>query len=325
MKQYLNFTFFVLLFLKLKLYSLFVLKVSSFNSYFLKIWSCINMEDEKFGETFKFIRKSRGLSQDYVARNIVSRTSISKIENGKQTPSISKAYSLIKNLGLEADEFLYIQNNYKRDLKSSILHQFMNLSETTQAESISHVVNECKKYLSNYFDVQISHIFIVLQSLKSYENGEEFSKIEERLKPVWEDLSKLDTWLTIDLFIINNILYFFPINTSYNMTKQSLKTIENKYPYLLRLKNAFNLNISYLLMRENLFEQATKFLSESMELSKIIKRYDLLLIAKIRLSIINNNFEQIQEYYNLLVEIGAEELAFGVKKEVKQAFNMTII
>lgn len=50
------------------------------------------MNSEKFGQTFKQIRESRGLSQDYVAQDIVSRTSISKIENNKQTPTISNGY-----------------------------------------------------------------------------------------------------------------------------------------------------------------------------------------------------------------------------------------
>lgn len=278
-----------------------------------------------FGKTFKRIRESRGLSQEYVAQDIVSRTSISKMENDKQIPTITNAYSLFKKMDLEPNEFFYIQNNYKFDSKTAILHQFMNLSETTQSENISNVIKECKKYLVKRFDIQVNSILLVLQSLKDFENGENISNINERLKVVWERLSKVDNWLIIDLFIINNILYFFPFETAYSMTLNALKTLEDKYPYLLRLKNAFNLNLAYLSMKVNLMEQATKYLHVSMELSKIINRYDLLLLAKIRLSIIINDYKKVQECCNLLALIGAENLAIGAKKEVEYFLKETKI
>lgn len=274
------------------------------------------MSNANFGETFKMIRESRGLSQDYVTNGIVSRTSLSKIENGKQTPTITNAFFLIERLDLELNEFFYIQNNYQYNSKSSIIQQFINLSESTQTEPITNLINECTKFLSNNYDIQINNILLVLQSLRDLENGEDFNKVKERLIPVWERLSNIDNWLTIDLFLINNILYFFPFDTAYNMTFQALKTLEYKYPYLLRLKNAFYLNIAYLLMNENLMEQATEFLNKSIDISKTTKRYDLLLLAKIRLSIIAKNSKHVSEYCNLLVSIGAESIAVGVRREM---------
>ncbi|BCD16139.1 helix-turn-helix domain-containing protein [Bacillus cereus] len=194
------------------------------------------MNNQNFGDTLKRIRESRGLSQTYLAADIVSRTSISKIENGKQEPTISNAKKLITRLDLNTNEFFYIQNDYKLDSKMQILYDFMNLSETTQDEPISKLINECKNYLSNTFDVKINSILIVLESLQNFEKGYDLSTLYENLKPVWERLSKLDDWLIIDLFLINNILYFFPIDTASNMAIHALKTIKSKYPHLLKLK-----------------------------------------------------------------------------------------
>uniref|UniRef100_UPI002ABD9661 helix-turn-helix domain-containing protein n=1 Tax=Priestia megaterium TaxID=1404 RepID=UPI002ABD9661 len=80
------------------------------------------MSNKDFGKTLKKIRESRGLSQEYLAANIVSRTSISKIENGKQVPTIANAQKLITRLDLNTNEFFYIQNDYRLDPKMQILY-----------------------------------------------------------------------------------------------------------------------------------------------------------------------------------------------------------
>ncbi|BCC22345.1 transcriptional regulator [Bacillus cereus] len=275
------------------------------------------MNNQNFGDTLKRIRESRGLSQTYLAADIVSRTSISKIENGKQEPTISNAKKLITRLDLNTNEFFYIQNDYKLDSKMQILYDFMNLSETTQDEPISKLINECKNYLSNTFDVKINSILIVLESLQNFEKGYDLSTLYENLKPVWERLSKLDDWLIIDLFLINNILYFFPIDTASNMAIHALKTIKSKYPHLLKLKNAFYLNLSFLFLQKNLKDNATEYLFKSIEICKITHRYDLLLLAKIRLSICNKDLTRIREFCELLTAIEATNLVQGVKREVK--------
>ncbi|MFL1664664.1 helix-turn-helix domain-containing protein [Bacillus cereus] len=283
------------------------------------------MNNLNFGKTLKQIRESRGLSQTYLAADIVSRTSVSKIENGKQEPTISNAQKLITRLDLNTNEFFYIQNDYKLDPKMQILYDFMNLSETTEDEPISKIIMDCKKYLSNTFDIKIHSILIVLESLQNFEKGYDLNTIYENLKPVWERLSKLDDWLIIDLFLINNILYFFPIDTAFNMAIHTLKTIEDKYPHLLKLKNAFYLNLSFLFLQKDLKKHATEHLLKSIEICKIIHRYDLLLLAKIRLSICAKKIEEIRRLCKLLEEIEAKNLVEGVKREVKYFLNVDLI
>lgn len=295
---------------------------------YCKLYSHIGettMNNQNFGKTLKRIRESRGLSQTYLAADIVSRTSISKIENGKQEPTISNAQKLITRLDLNTNEFFYIQNDYKLDPKMQILYDFMSLSETTQDEPISKIIIDCRKYLSNTFDVKINSILIVLESLQNFERGYDIDTIYEDLKPVWERLSKLDDWLIIDLFLINNILYFFPIDTAFNMAIHTLKTIEDKYPHLLKLKNAFYLNLSFLFLQKDLKKQATEHLLKSIEICKIIHRYDLLLLAKIRLSICTKKIEEIKKLCKLLEEIEVENLVDGVKREVKYFLNVDLI
>ena len=41
-----------------------------------------------FGKVYKEIRESKGLTQEEVCGNVISRTSLSKIESGKQLPNM---------------------------------------------------------------------------------------------------------------------------------------------------------------------------------------------------------------------------------------------
>ncbi|KRL84242.1 helix-turn-helix domain-containing protein [Ligilactobacillus apodemi] len=52
-----------------------------------------------FGETLKQIREARHLKQADIANGLLSRTSISKIENNKQHPTYDSALELIANVG----------------------------------------------------------------------------------------------------------------------------------------------------------------------------------------------------------------------------------
>lgn len=54
----------------------------------------------EFGKVLKQIRISRNLKQTDLSQDFLSRTSISKIENGKQIPAYDTAVKLINNLGL---------------------------------------------------------------------------------------------------------------------------------------------------------------------------------------------------------------------------------
>lgn len=49
----------------------------------------------EFGEALKQLRKERNISQDELAMDIMSRSSIAKIENSHQQPSFENALNLI--------------------------------------------------------------------------------------------------------------------------------------------------------------------------------------------------------------------------------------
>ncbi len=59
---------------------------------------------KKFGENLKKIRHNKGLTQDDLASEEVSRSMISLLELGRTDVTISKLKVIAKNLGVEIKE-----------------------------------------------------------------------------------------------------------------------------------------------------------------------------------------------------------------------------
>ncbi|MFJ6956682.1 MAG: hypothetical protein ACIRXY_00405 [Ligilactobacillus animalis] len=66
----------------------------------------------------------------------------------------------------------------------------------------------------------------------------------------------MDTWTKFDLFLLNNILYFFDLDIAASIAQMALQAINTNYPHLLHLKFALIENCSLLLITNNDFPQA---------------------------------------------------------------------
>lgn len=59
------------------------------------------------GEVIKRLRKSKGLTQEELAFGICSVSTLSKIENGRQTPHYSTFKALLRRVDISLDEDPY--------------------------------------------------------------------------------------------------------------------------------------------------------------------------------------------------------------------------
>ena len=66
-----------------------------------------------FGNVYKEIRESKGLTQEEVCGNVLSRTSLSKIESGKATPKYENMEFLLRQINMSFEEFDYICHLYQ--------------------------------------------------------------------------------------------------------------------------------------------------------------------------------------------------------------------
>lgn len=260
----------------------------------------------EFGKVLKQIRISRNLKQTDLSQDFLSRTSISKIENGKQIPAYDTAVKLINNLGLTPMEFDYIASGYKWDKKQLLINEFIE-SVQYHTKNLDELQKKCQNYLEFHNDTDIFHIRLTLLSLLEYNHN--ISVSTENAALVWSDLEKFNTWNKLDLFLINSILETFPTATAINISKYALNIVIKKYPHLKYLQASLLSNCAKMLMADNNFMEAKIFFSQTLPLYQALFRYDLLLLTKLYLSLCDNNFTQAQEYLSFLKNIGATTLA----------------
>ena len=67
-----------------------------------------------FGNVYKEIRESKGLTQEEVCGGVLSRTSLSKIESGKTTPKYENMEFLLRQINMSFEEFEYICHLYQQ-------------------------------------------------------------------------------------------------------------------------------------------------------------------------------------------------------------------
>lgn len=74
--------------------------------------------NENYGETFRLIRKSQGLTLKEVTEGIISLSCLGKFETGKSNIALPLLLKLLERLNLEVNEFLLLCDNTSYSLKS---------------------------------------------------------------------------------------------------------------------------------------------------------------------------------------------------------------
>lgn len=216
-----------------------------------------------YNEKFREIRMAKCITQSDLASGVISQSLLSKFERGEVNLRFDDIYSLLDKLGLSIEEFLFVYNNYKHSERNTIYHEFSNLNFNNLKE-LKVIRRKCLEYLENREDIRIKEISeIALFFIVNYDS-KKMDVLPEVLSPIFKRINKSDTFFYEDIQLINNLLFMFPIeNIKY--IKNILLSKCEKYEHfrdanLLAIK--IKVNITSLLLQNNLFEEALEYLIE---------------------------------------------------------------
>ena len=74
-----------------------------------------------YGTIYKKIRKSKHISQEEVCQDYTSRAHLSRIESNQVVPSFELMEHLLKQVGLDFEEFRYICHSYHHSDREEII------------------------------------------------------------------------------------------------------------------------------------------------------------------------------------------------------------
>ena len=275
-----------------------------------------------FGKVYKEIRESKGLTQEEVCGNVISRTSLSKIESGKATPKYENMEFLLRQINMSFEEFDYICHLYQPSQRTEIMQTYLNMSSIIGSSGLVDFFETCQNYLKTHHDLPIEEIRDMLEiviHIRRHGTEQLSDQVKQTIQKLWEKIEKQDTWYESDLKILNTILFSLPIEHLHLITGKILQRLEvyKNYQHLhdLRVTILLNLSTIYLYNQDkNMCQQICYTLLED---AKNKKSYDMLAICYVRIGICRDDAKLIQKGFSLLELTDETSILASLKKEVE--------
>ena len=279
-----------------------------------------------FGKVYKEIRESKGLTQEDVCGDILSRTSLSKIESGKVTPKYENMEFLLRQINMSFEEFDYICHLYQPSQRTEIMQTYLNMSSILGTSELEKLFQKCQNYLKTRHDLPIEEIRDMLEVviyIRQHGAGELSDHAEQVVKKLWRKIEKQDTWYESDLKILNTILFSLPIEHLHLITGKILQRLEvyKNYQHLYDLRMTILLNLSTLYLYNQDKNMCKQICYTLLEDAKNKKSYDRLAICYVRIGICRDDAKLIQKGFSLLELTEETSMLSHLKKEVETYYQ----
>ena len=279
-----------------------------------------------FGKVYKEIRESKGLTQEDVCGDILSRTSLSKIESGKVTPKYENMEFLLRQINMSFEEFDYICHLYQPSQRTEIMQTYLNMSSIIGSSGLVDFFETCQNYLKTHHDLPIEEIRDMLEvviHIRQHGTEELSDQVKQTIQKLWEKIEKQDTWYESDLKILNTILFSLPIEHLHLITGKILQRLEvyKNYQHLYELRVAILLNLSTIYLYHQDKNMCQQICYTLLEDAKNKKSYDRLAICYVRIGICRDDARLIQKGFSLLKLTEETSMLSHLKKEVETYYQ----
>ena len=279
-----------------------------------------------FGKVYKEIRESKGLTQEEVCGNVLSRTSLSKIESGKVTPKYENMEFLLRQINMSFEEFEYICQLYQPSQRTEIMQTYLNMRSIIGTSDLVNLIQKCQDYLKTHHDLPIEEIRDMLEiviHIRQHGKEQLSDQVKQTIKKLWEKIEKQDTWYENDLKILNTILFSFPIEHLHLITGKILQRLEiyKNYQHLYELRMTILLNLSTLYLYNQDKNMCKQICYTLLEDAKNKKSYDMLAICYVRIGICRDDARLIQKGFSLLELTEETSMLSHLKKEVETHYQ----
>ena len=279
-----------------------------------------------FGKVYKEIRESKGLTQEEVCGNVISRTSLSKIESGKATPKYENMEFLLRQINMSFEEFDYICHLYQPSQRTEIMQTYLNMSSIIGSSGLVDFFETCQNYLKTHHDLPIEEIRDMLEvviHIRQHGTEQLSDQVKQTIQKLWEKIEKQDTWYESDLKILNTILFSLPIEHLHLITGKILQRLEvyKNYQHLYELRVAILLNLSTIYLYNQDKNMCQQICYTLLEDAKNKKSYDRLAICYVRIGICRDDARLIQKGFSLLKLTEETSMLSHLKKEVETYYQ----
>ncbi|MHC5227076.1 helix-turn-helix domain-containing protein [Enterococcus sp. LJL99] len=216
---------------------------------------------KQYGKTFKFIRKNKSLSQEIVAHQIMSRSNLSRFEQGTYAVSYVVFIQLLQRLDMLYEEFIYIHNNYQLSKKDQLYATLVSAETKEELAKVNAISQHAQQELAKG-NLEYELLFFTAQTAL-YQKKEPSQLTRDEMKNyLQKKLIETDTWFLNDFRVLNNFLTFLENEEIDYFVGRAVKEF-SKYEQILVRNNVYVhllLNAGTIFFKRQDFEKARIYL-----------------------------------------------------------------
>lgn len=229
------------------------------------------------GKHFKDIRENKTYSQKQLTKGCISQSTYSKFESGIRNIDARVYTELLQRLNVSAEEFDYIKNGYKYGEKEWIINKFFSL-DYNHIEGLKKLKKHAVEFLEVKKDDIIYRVYLICEALIQLQATKNLEEAQLIVEPIWRDISKYEQWYLNDIRFINVILFLFPIDIALEFTQTVLTRLDKykSFQDAAKLKQAFKINLSLLLIKNKNYTSAYEIIRDSLGSDQRKMKYPIL-------------------------------------------------
>lgn len=280
---------------------------------------------KSLGETIKFIRTSKNISQKEICLDNISRSALVKIESDKTRPSSQTLDYILQQLGIEQEEFTLIRNNFELNTRQTLLEKFNKINTSIRIKKWLELEQEMKQYLRTQSDPVIKEYMSIVKALIIIETEDDYKKASQYVDRIWKRISKNEVWFIDDIQLLTCIFFMFENQVALTISQRLLKQTE-KYLHvdnIKRIQANTLMNISTLYLNKQDYPHALDFIDQTIHTAKKYEYYTLFLFAKGTKGILhclehkaNVGIPLIKDSLQLLKALEQLDIAKALEKDV---------
>lgn len=279
-----------------------------------------------FGSIYKMIRESKGLTQEQVCGNVLSRTTLAKIESNQSMPKFENMVFLLDQLNMSLEEFRYICNLYQPSIRQNIFNKIYNYSSSSNRSNLREIREQCEEHLKTHHDIPIEYVLdMVTVGIAVREHGflQPSQELQIVTQKMWSMLEKQDTWYERDLKMLNAILFHIPLEQLPDITDRILDSLKKytDYSQIADTKHSLLSNLATIYLYNHRLKECEKITCLTYDLAKQTKRYDRLGFSSIRLGMCRNEQEFIEQGLKILELTQEETLLEAMRIELEEFYK----
>ena len=172
------------------------------------------------GEIFKRFRESRGLSLKDVANDNLSKSQLSRFENGQNDLTLNKFIMALSAINVSINEFMYAVNDFHNDELSELLEIIRNCTINNNIQGLKNLLFDYSrdKNSNKFHELNTILIKIRLQVL-----SEEKLVLEKDLEKLIDYLFSVEFWGVYELRLFLNSIDILEHNFFVTLSREMIR------------------------------------------------------------------------------------------------------